>query len=131
MLVHKDGALPPESEEWVFVFGSNEAGIHGAGAAKVARYQFGAKLGFYNGVMGNSYAIPTKDFNIKVLSLENIRKYIEVFVKYTVDNPQKKFWITRVGCGLAGYKDIQIAPLFKGVNKENTSIPDRWIKYIG
>jgi len=131
MITHKDGTLPPEGEGWLFVFGSNEAGIHGAGAAKIARFKFRARLGLYNGKNNQSYAIPTKDFHIRTLSLDSIEKYVKQFIEYTYDQPQRKFWLTRVGCGLAGYEDSQIAPLFRGVNLENTSIPEEWVKYIG
>lgn len=130
MLTHKDGTLPPSDKEWLFVFGSNEAGIHGAGAAKVAREKYMARLGFYDGKINRAYAIPTKDYHIKTLPLDKIKKYVDKFIEFTHAETKYKFWLTRVGCGLAGYKDSEIAPLFKGVNLENTSVPEEWEKYF-
>lgn len=96
----------------VFVFGSNEAGIHGAGAALIARERFGAITGRGFGKMGNSYAIPTKDKNLRVLSLNEIKEYVDLFVSYTQRFKEDVFLVTKVGCGLAGYSVEQMAPLF-------------------
>ncbi len=127
---HNDGTLPKDGES-IFVFGSNLSGRHGAGAAKEAVRSFGAKWGEFVGFTGRSYAIPTVNETITgVLSLEEIKKYIDEFNDITYKNPDKKFFITRVGCGLAGYKNDAIAPLFKKCNPENCSLPDVWVDYL-
>jgi hypothetical protein len=96
----------------IFVFGSNLAGRHGAGAARYARLHHGAIYGIGQGPQGNSYAIPTKDEQIKTLPLESIRKYVEGFLEYARANPNKTFQLTAIGCGLAGYSPKDIAPMF-------------------
>lgn len=123
---HRDGTLPENGE--VFVFGSNLAGIHGAGAAKVAKEKFGAVWGKGDFAHGQSYAIPTKDEKIETIPLEWISNYVEEFVNYTHENLNTKFFVTRVGCGLAGYKDEDIAPMFKGA--KNCSFAEEWRQYL-
>lgn len=98
----------------IFVFGSNLAGRHGKGAALYARQKHGAIYGQGVGRQGNSYGIPTKDENLKVLSLETITHHVEQFVEYARANSQLQFFVTAVGCGLAGYEPSQIMPLFNG-----------------
>lgn len=124
---HHDRATPTNGE--IFVFGSNLAGIHGAGAAREAFMNFGAVKGNGIGLSDNSYAIPTKDKNIKTMPLYNIIPYIELFAKFTHDNPKMRFMVTRVGCGLAGYTDDVIAPMFKECNS-NCSFADSWKPYL-
>ena len=97
----------------VFVFGSNLAGIHGAGSAKEAYNKHGAIPGLGFGRQGNSYAIPTKDKRINTLSLDEIKPYVDVFLSYAEAHPETDFDIVDIGCGLAGYTPEQIAPLFK------------------
>jgi len=97
----------------IFVFGSNLAGRHGKGAALYAFKEYGAVYGVGVGLMGSSYAIPTKGFKVEVLPLEVISTYVEQFKKFAAENPQYTFKVTRIGCGLAGYTDSQIAPMFK------------------
>ena len=126
MKYHRDKTLPAKDE--VFVFGSNLAGVHGAGAAKQA-IQYGARWGQGAGAMGRCYAIPTKDHDIKTMSLERIKPYIHRFVKLTHEYPNVKFFVTRVGCGLAGFKDADIAPLFRGCN-ENCNFPEQWELFL-
>jgi hypothetical protein len=108
---------------WVFVFGSNEAGRHGKGAAKTALIEFGAKLGVGVGHIGNSYAIPTKSGNLRTLSLYKIDKYVDEFITYASENPQLNFYVTEIGCGLAGYKPAQIAPMFNRPLSKNIHLP--------
>lgn len=127
MRFHVDGTLAADDE--VFVFGSNLAGIHGAGAAKVAVKKYGARMGQGIGLHGRSYAIPTKDVDIKSMSLDNIKPYIDRFVKVTNQYPDVKFFVTRVGCVLAGHSDREIAPLFKGCSS-NCSFPDTWRPFL-
>lgn len=123
---HKDGTLPQNGEIWVF--GSNLAGIHGAGAARVARDQFGAPLGAGMGLMGNAYAIPTKNKQIETLSLEVINFFIDQFIQYTYQF-RGHYFVTRIGCGLAGYTDAQIAPLFREATV-NCSFAEEWRPYL-
>ena len=98
----------------IFVFGSNLAGRHGLGAALTARRFYGAIYGLGVGIQNNSYAIPTKDYKLRILALEHIVPYIHEFVQYTNSNSDKSFYVTMIGCGLAGYEAMDIAPHFKG-----------------
>lgn len=109
----------------IFVFGSNLAGRHGAGAALFARQNHGALYGQGIGRQGNSYAIPTKDCHIKTLPLETIQGYVNGFLHYAVTHPELEFQVTRIGCGLAGYTDAQIAPMFTNA-PSNCHLPDGW-----
>lgn len=100
----------------VFVFGSNLAGRHGKGAALHALREHGAIYGVGVGPQGNSYAIPTKGFNLDVLPLIAINKFVHEFLRYARENSDKEFLVTNIGCGLAGYTPNQIAPMFKGAS---------------
>jgi hypothetical protein len=122
---HTDGTRPEGAE--IFVFGSNLAGVHGAGAAAAA-LNMGAEWGKGVGMQGKTYAIPTKDKEIKSLRLSQIQPYIEQFVEFTKANPDKKFFVTRIGCVLAGYKDNQVAPLFK--DAVNCSFAKEWERFV-
>lgn len=127
MKVHKDGTLPTNGE--IFVFGSNTAGRHGAGAALVAVEKFGAIYGKGWGLQGNSFAIPTKSHTINILPLVTIKAYVIRFKAYVEMNPDVDFFITSIGCGLAGYTNEAIAPMFQGI-ANNVSIPKNWEKLI-
>lgn len=107
----------------IFVFGSNLAGIHGAGSAKEASLNYGAVYGVGVGRTGNSYAIPTKDLNLKTLPLEVIKLYVEQFINYAKKNSDLQFIVVRIGCGLAGYTASDISPMFKDAPK-NCILPD-------
>lgn len=96
----------------IFVFGSNLAGRHGKGAALHARLHHGARYGMGVGPQGNSYAIPTKDEHIKTLPLDRIKPYVDEFLAYARANPDIEFELSAIGCGLAGYKPKDIAPMF-------------------
>ena len=109
----------------VFVFGSNEAGVHGAGAARVAYEKHGARWGKGFGHYGDSFAIPTKSPSIKTLELNTIRKYVEAFLQYAAAHKDLTFKVTRIGCGLAGYTDQEIAPMFWGA-PSNCLFDDKW-----
>lgn len=109
----------------IFVFGSNLAGIHGAGAAACALKEHGAIWGCGLGIQGNSYAVPTKDHNIQTLPLSEIQKYVEEFLHFATMNPDMTFLVTRIGCGLAGYQDKDIAPFFKFA-PSNCLLPEGW-----
>ena len=110
---------------YIFVFGSNLAGRHGKGAALYAKQNYGAKYGQGMGLQGNSYAIPTKDLELKTLPLNHINYFVDVFINFTIDHPEYIFNLTRIGCGLAGYKDSQIAPMFKNA-PNNVNKPEGW-----
>lgn len=97
----------------VFVFGSNQSGIHGAGAARVAVEQYGARYGQAYGMQGNSFAIPTKDHSIRTLPLEDIKAYVDYFLVHARMHDEELFKVTQIGCGLAGYNKYDIAPMFK------------------
>ena len=114
----------------IFVFGSNLAGHHGAGAARYAYNHEGAVYGQGIGHFGNSYAIPTKDQRIKTMDLVDIQQCVDLFIQYAELNPDLKFKVTRIGCGLAGYKDSDIAPMFKGA-PVNCWFDNAWSPYLG
>lgn len=113
----------------IFVFGSNEAGIHGAGAAKTACQLFGAKHGIGTGPTGRCYAIPTKDHNLKTLPLEVIYEEVERFLHYASNQIILEFLVTPIGCGLAGYTPKDIAPMFKDAPK-NVVLPRSFVNAL-
>lgn len=117
-------------QPYIFVFGSNLAGRHGAGAAKFAIKNCGAVYGEGIGHFGESYAIPTKDRYLNTLTRTTIRVFVSSFLAYAKAHPELKFKVTRIGCGLAGYTDRQIAPLFKGATK-NCLFDEAWKPYLG
>jgi hypothetical protein len=110
----------------IFVFGSNLAGRHGKGAALDARKIYGAGYGVGFGLTGDSYAIPTKGYNLETLPLEIIAQYVVQFKDFAANNPHYSFKVTRIGCGLAGYKDADISPMFKDA-PSNCILPDEWL----
>ncbi len=112
-----------------FVFGSNEAGRHGKGAALTAKNCFGAIYGQGYGEQGRSYALATKDASLRSLSLDEIAENVRVFLQHAINHPHKQFAVSRIGCGLAGYKDEQIAPLFKGHSQNIYFLEERWKQY--
>lgn len=126
---HQDNSVPV-GPKTIFVFGSNLAGRHGKGAALVAKVQFGAIPGIGRGRMGASYGIPTKAADMAVLGLEAITEEVEAFISYAKHNAQQEFFVTRVGCGLAGFKDEVIAPLFLK-SPTNCSFAEEWKPWLG
>lgn len=114
--------------EEIFVFGSNEAGIHGSGAAKLARDKFHAVLGEGDGFTGWCYGIPTKDRNIETLPLTKIQFYVNNFINTAMDSSYT-FLVTQIGCGLAGYTPANIAPLFKDA-PSNCIFDIAWKDYL-
>ncbi len=112
----------------IFVFGSNLAGRHGRGAAKTAKDKYGAEYGVGEGRTGDSYAIPTKDWRLRTRSLEEIQISVYRFLEYAKEHPELQFYVTRIGCGLAGYHDDEIAPFFEGA-PDNCRLPERWRAY--
>ncbi len=108
----------------VFVYGANLSGVHGAGAAKQA-LKWGAVYGRF-GLVGQTYGIPTKDQNLKTLPLSEIKHYIDIFEGVVRDRQDLTFLITKVGCGLAGYKDWQIKPLFENFYQFDNVVMPLW-----
>lgn len=110
----------------VFVFGSNLAGRHGGGAARAARQKFGAIMGQGVGLQGQSYAIPTMQGGV-----ETIRPYVDEFINFAKAHPELKFYVTRIGCGIAGFKDEEIAPLFQeALGEDNIILPKSFADII-
>lgn len=120
-------ATSGENDGRIFVFGSNLAGRHGRGAALFAREHRGARGRVAIGPCGQSYAIPTKSASLRTLGLEAIAIYVREFIEYARAHPELRFEVTRVGCGLAGYAEASIAPLFEGA-PENCDLPEGWRK---
>lgn len=112
----------------IFVFGSNYAGRHGKGAALTALQKFGAKPGQGTGMMGQSYGIATKDRNLRVLPLRKIEVQVALLLRYAAAHPELRFLVTPIGCGLAGYKPKDIAPMFDGA-PENVILPECFTKW--
>ena len=108
----------------IFVFGSNLEGKHLGGAAKAAHNRFGAQWGVGVGLTGKSYAIPTMQGGI-----ETIKPYVDQFIEYAKEHQEKKFLVTRIGCGIAGFKDEEIAPLFMNATSlKNVYLPISFLK---
>jgi len=114
----------------IFVFGSNLAGIHGAGAARHAALHYGAVRGEGNGRTGRAYALPTKDRKIQTISLTAIRMFVRDFINHAAENADQTFQITQIGCGLAGYTADQIAPMFKDA-PTNCHFDTAWKTVLG
>ena len=106
----------------IFVFGSNLKGMHGGGAAYIAYRKFGAIMGQGVGLQGQSYAIPTMQGGV-----ETIRPYVDEFIQFAKQHPELTFLVTRIGCGIAGFTDEEISPLFKQAHGvENIVLPPNW-----
>lgn len=100
-------------KDTIFVFGSNEAGRHGRGAALFAYEKRGAQFGLGFGPSGRAFAIPTKDVTIRnTLPLDIINSYVIAFMAYAGLDTRRDYQVTAIGCGLAGLKHEQIAPMF-------------------
>jgi hypothetical protein len=109
----------------IFVFGSNLAGRHGKGAAKTALERYGAIYGQGIGLQGRSYALPTKDAKLNPLPLVEIQRHVSIFLGFADAHPDLTFQVTKIGCGLAGYAEEQIAPLFVDP-PVNVQLPEGW-----
>lgn len=108
----------------IFVFGSNLAGMHGGGAARTAYNKFGAVWGQGVGLQGQCYAIPTMHGGV-----DKIRPYVDEFLDFARQHTELTFLVTRVGCGIAGFTDEEMAPLFKAaLNLENVVQPRQWVE---
>jgi len=107
----------------VFVYGSNKAGRHGAGAAKDA-LKFGTVYGHFFGRMAQTYAIPTKTVTLSVMNLDEIHQCVRVFIRHAFEHPNDIFLVTPIGCGLANYRPEQIAPMFEPcIDLHNVHLP--------
>ena len=114
------------NENEVFVFGSNLGGFHGGGAARVALENFGAVWGQGVGLQGQSYAIPTMHGGVDV-----IKPYVDEFIAFAREHRELKFLVTPIGCGIAGFKVKEIAPLFAAaIGDENIILPEGFVKVI-
>ena len=113
----------------IFVFGSNEAGRHGMGAALHARMHHGAIYGKGVGPQGTSFAIPTKDRRLRALPIEGIEWYVSMFKEYARRHQYHAFNVTRIGCGLAGFRDQDIAPMFADAPR-NCRFSTKWAKWL-
>lgn len=113
----------------VFVFGANLKGVHGAGAAYDAARFYGAIPGKGEGRMGKCYAIPTKDEKLQPRQLADIQASVETFLAYAAEHLNETFYVTRVGCGLAGYTNEQIAPMFADA-PTNCHLMPEWVEIL-
>ena len=113
----------------IFVFGSNEAGCHGKGAALNARLHHGAIYGQGVGPQGTSFAIPTKSHHLRALPIEGIEWYVSMFKEYARRHQYHTFNVTRIGCGLAGFRDQDIAPMFADAPR-NCRFSTKWAKWL-
>lgn len=113
----------------VFVFGSNLAGRHGRGSALEAARNWGAVYGVGVGRRGNSYAIPTKDANLRVIPLDQIEQHVSEFVRYAWNHPTDQFRVVAIGCGLAGYTPDVIAPMFQAA-PPNVKLPPEFRRVL-
>lgn len=113
----------------IFVFGSNESGIHGAGAALAARNHHGARDGQGFGYAGNSFAIPTKDWRIQTLPIQFVHNYVLRFIVFARFNPNREFQVTALGCGLAGLNAKDVAPMFNYA-PANCQFDEQWLDFL-
>ena len=120
-----DRILGLKSNE-IFVFGSNLSGYHGGGAARLAYNCFGAVWGQGVGLQGQSYAIPTMQGGV-----ETIKPYVDEFIRFAETRSDLKFYVTQIGCGIAGFKVGEIAPLFKAaIEVENIILPQTFVEVL-
>ena len=118
-------------DDEVFVFGSNTEGMHAGGAARMAM-NWGAIYGKAFGLQGKTFAIPTVDYTRSgKMSIDEIKKYVDEFLDFTIKNKDKKFLVTEIGCGIAEFKVSEIAPLFReALEYSNVYLPERFINYL-
>ena len=113
-------------ENEIFVFGSNLQGMHGGGAARVAHEKFGAVWGEGIGLQGQSYAIPTMHGGV-----DAIAPYVNDFIAFAKEHPELKFLVTEIGCGIAGFRISEMAPLFKeALDITNIYLPQRFVEEL-
>lgn len=106
----------------IFVFGSNLEGHHGGGAALLAWKKWGAIWGQGTGLQGQTYGIPTIHGGP-----DRIKPYVDEFISFARQHPELTFLVTEIGCGIAGFRPAEIAPLFRdAVDVENIHLPQRF-----
>lgn len=128
--LYAEGRFIQLRPDMIFVFGSNEGGYHGAGAARYAREHRGAVMGEFFGPTGNCFAIPTKDASIrKTLPMWKIRQYVQGFLAAARVTPEVTYQVTCIGCGLAGLSHHQIAPMFT-LAPENCLFDTLWVDQL-
>lgn len=111
------------AENEIFVFGSNLAGYHGGGAARIALERFGAIWGQGVGMQGQSYAIPTMQGGV-----ETIKPYVDEFIEFAKAHTEYTFLVTRIACGIAGFTPNEIAPLFvNAIDVKNVILPEDFV----
>lgn len=129
MRISSDNIVDLKHNE-IFVFGSNLGGRHGKGAAKHA-LKFGAILGCGWGEYGQTFAIPTKTADLKILKISSIEFYVDMFLKIAEARPENNYLVTKIGCGLSNYKTEEIAPLFRrGLELENVYLPLDFLNFL-
>ena len=117
------GRIDKLEDNEIFVFGSNLGGFHGGGAARLAYNKFGAVWGQGDGLQGQSYAIPTMQGGI-----DTIQPYVDEFITFARQHPELTFLVTRIGCGIAGFEDSEIAPLFReSLTLQNVVLPKSFV----
>jgi len=120
------GRIDKLEDNEIFVFGSNLGGFHGGGAARLAYNKFGAVWGQGDGLQGQSYAIPTMQGGI-----DTIQPYVDEFITFARQHPELTFLVTRIGCGIAGFEDSEIAPLFReALSLQNVVLPKSFVDNI-
>lgn len=126
---HDESIVKTLPKDTVFVFGSNLAGKHHGGAAAIAVEHFGALLGVGRGWSGQSFAIPTMNEHLQQMPLSQIQHYVDDFKIYTKNHPKNKYFLTAIGCGIAGYTVEEIAPMFKGISR-NVIFPQSFRPFV-
>lgn len=120
------GRIDILEDDEIFVFGSNLAGHHMGGAARIANMKFGAEWGVGVGLTGHSYAIPTMQGGV-----DAIKPYVDEFIEFAKAHKEYQFLVTRIGCGIAGFTDAEIAPLFKkAVDVDNIYLPKEFYNIL-
>ncbi len=115
----------------IYVFNANLAGKHLHPSAKLAKEKFGAIEGKGKGLQGQSYAIPFRDENLKKMPLDLVERYINEFITFAKDNPNKIFLVTEIGTGIGEFKYTQVAELLKEtINMKNIKLPSPYIAHI-
>jgi len=113
-------------ENEIFVFGSNIGGMHGGGAARIANMKFGAEWGVGEGITGQCYALPTMEGGV-----DYVASKVQNFIKCASEHPELKFYVTRIGCGIAGFTDEEIAPLFQtAMEMDNVILPESFVEIL-
>jgi hypothetical protein len=116
-------------DERIFVFGSNEIGIHGGGAAWYAHKKLGAVWTVGEGLTGKTYALPTCSAPGKPIPFSLLELYVGRFILFAESHPELRFFVSAVGCGIAGFNETDVAYLFKHA-PENCDLPPKWYQLM-